>query len=143
MTGADGEMSNVPTVQKLYGLLAQGESDAALDLMADDVRLDVWDPPSPAQDVIPYAEPHTGKAEMVAAQARLADLLEVHDLRPVNFLEGGHQVIVVLRIDATVRATGKRFQDLEFHMWTFGDDGRVTDLRHVIDTAKQMAANQS
>jgi ketosteroid isomerase-like protein len=48
---------------------------------------------------------------------------------------------------AEVRASfalpeGGRFSDEELHLWTFGEDGRVTRLRHYCDTAKHIAASQ-
>ena len=35
---------------------------------------------------------------------------------------------------------GGRFRDEELHRWAFGPDGRVTSLRHYVDTAKHLAA---
>lgn len=134
-------MSNLTLVQTIYGLLAQGDLDAVLEYLSDDIRLDVWDPPSDAQATLPYTQPRHGKVEMISAQQALAGL-EVHSLEPMNFLFGGDQVAVLLRVDATVKSTSKRFQDLEFHLWTVGDNGKITEMRHVIDTAKQVAAHQ-
>jgi hypothetical protein len=45
-----------------------------------------------------------------------------------------------MRIEFTVKATGNRLRDEELHLWTFDDAGRVTALRHYVDTAKHIAA---
>jgi len=40
-----------------------------------------------------------------------------------------------------VKATGKTLRDLEVHLWTFDDAGRVVRFRHVVDThAHHLAA---
>ena len=35
---------------------------------------------------------------------------------------------------------GGSFRDEELHLWTFDDDGKVSRLRHYVDTAKHTAA---
>jgi uncharacterized protein len=35
---------------------------------------------------------------------------------------------------------GFRYRDEEMHLWTFGPDGKVTRLRHYLDTAKHIKA---
>jgi len=35
---------------------------------------------------------------------------------------------------------GGHYRDEEMHLWTFDDNGKVTRLRHYVDTAKHVAA---
>jgi hypothetical protein len=59
-----------------------------------------------------------------------------------NFLSGGDQVAVPINVEATVRATGKPVEVLEIHLWTFGDDGKVTRFFHSIDRQAFVLASQ-
>jgi hypothetical protein len=98
-------------------------------------------PASPVQDEVPYLVPRKGKADVGGFFAALAGI-DFHGFEPVNLLAGGNQVAAVFKLDVTVKATGRRFQDLEIHLWTFGDAGEVTSMRHVLDTAKHAAAQR-
>ena len=51
--------------------------------------------------------------------------------------------MALIRLDATVRATGKRVKDLEAHLFTFDDAGRVTRFRHFVDTHQHLLASQA
>jgi hypothetical protein len=48
--------------------------------------------------------------------------------------------VALIDVDVTVRAGGERFGDAEVHLWPFGDDRRVHEFRHVLDTAEQVEA---
>jgi ketosteroid isomerase-like protein len=82
-----------------------------------------------------------GPADVAGFFGTLSDF-EFHRFEPVNLLEGGNQVMAVIRTEIGVKATGKVFRDLEAHLWTFGPEGEVTAFRHMIDT-RQMAAATS
>ena len=134
--------SNTATVRAIYEAFGQGNIPAILSKLTDDVLWDRWEHPSPAQAAVPYLSPSKGKAEVGSYFAAIAGL-EFHEFQPLNLLEGGNQVAAVINIDATVRATGRRFQDLEVHLWTFDGAGKIVEMRHVLDTTKQSAAQQS
>jgi len=68
--------------------------------------------------------------------------LEITRFEPLAFLEGDGMVAVPLRVELTVRATGRKVRDLEVHLWTFGADGKVTRFRHVVDTQQFALAAQ-
>jgi ketosteroid isomerase-like protein len=55
-------------------------------------------------------------------------------------MAAGDQVAVTITLGATVRATGERLPEDELHLWTFGPDGLVTEMRHYADTAAHAAA---
>ena len=89
---------------------------------------------------IPIYEPGSGKAHVERFFAAIQGI-ELLKFEPTNFLSGGNQVAVPIAVEARVRATGKHVQALEIHLWTFGEDGRITRLRHYVDTAKHIAAD--
>jgi ketosteroid isomerase-like protein len=134
-------VSNLKTVQTIYESFGRGDVPAILDQLADDVRWDVWDPPTTSVDGVSYLVPRTDKQGVGEFFASLAGL-DIHSFEVRNLLEGGDQVVAIIEIDLTVRATGSRFQDYELHVWTFDDTGKVVELRHVIDTAKHAAASR-
>ena len=134
-------MSNLETVQAIYEAFGRGDVPFILDQVADDVRWDPWDPPGPAHDgAVPYLVPRRGRSGVEAFFASLAAVDITHFL-PTNLLAGGNQVAAVIDIRFTVKATGAQAADLEIHLWTFGDDGTVVEFRHVVDTARHLAAN--
>lgn len=134
-------MGNVETLEAMYEAYGRGDVAAILDRLSDDVRWDVWDSASPVQEEIFYIRPRTGKESVEDFFSSLAGL-EFHKFEIANILAGGAQVVALINLDITVKATGKRVQDLEVHLWTFGPDGKVTAFRHILDTAKSAAAQR-
>jgi ketosteroid isomerase-like protein len=49
-------------------------------------------------------------------------------------------VAVVIGVTLTLKSTGKRVEDTEIHLWTFGPDGKVVALRHFLDTLQHAEA---
>jgi ketosteroid isomerase-like protein len=134
-------MSNIDTVQAMYGAFGRGDIPAILEQMADDVSWEAWEVENTAQDAgVPWVRPRSGRDGVTEFFQEIGEGLEFHDFEPVNLLEGGNQVAATIRIDFTVKATGERRQDEEIHLWTFGSDGKVTGMRHYLDTAKHIKA---
>jgi ketosteroid isomerase-like protein len=121
-------MDPIATVQTIYEAFGRGDVPTILDQLADDV---VWDQDAPGYGV-PIYEPGTGKAHVEQFFVALQDL-EFHRFEPTNFLAGGNQVAVPIDVEVTVKANGNRITALEVHLWTFGDDGKVTRFFHAID----------
>lgn len=136
-------MSNVDTVREIYAAFGRADIPAILDCLADDISWEHWDTEHSAQEAgVPYLRRRNGPGE-VAAFFESLEALEFHAFEPVAFLEGNGQVVAVIKVDLTARETGRRFQDVEIHLWTFGPDGKVTGLRHFLDTAKHIDAFQA
>ena len=72
----------------------------------------------------------------------LAEGLVLHRFEPVNFLVGGDQVGVVIKISVEVVGTGIVDDDLEMHLWTFGSEGLVTRFAHVVDRHPMVARHR-
>jgi len=67
--------------------------------------------------------------------------LQIHEFEVQDILAGGDKVAVEVLIDATPPGRG-RFRDEELHLYTLDDDGKVTRLRHYVDTAKHVATSR-
>lgn len=124
------------TVQGIYGAFGQGDVPAILDALADDV---VWEPDT-VDHGIPWIVPGTGKDTVAAFFKAAGEGLEFQSFEPVAFLEGGDQVAAVIKVQARANATGKSIRDTEIHLWSFDAEGKVTSLRHFIDTHQHVQA---
>jgi ketosteroid isomerase-like protein len=121
-------MSNIATVQNLYAAFGRQDVPAILEHLAEDVG---WDLDAPGYGLA-MLEPGTGKAHA----ARFFEALSAAEFlrfEPQNFLEGGNQVAVPLAITIRVKATGKVVEMLEVHLFTFGEDGKVSRFFHCLD----------
>ena len=134
-------MSNVQTVQQMYQAFGQGDVGAILAHMADDVEWEAWDTGNIGQEAgVPWLQRRSGRDGVGEFFAAVAANLEFHSFEPLNILEGPGQVAALIRFDATAKETGERFQDQEMHLWDFDDTGKVTGMRHLVDTAKHIKA---
>jgi ketosteroid isomerase-like protein len=128
-------MSNVETVQAIYAAFGQGDLPAILDYLSDGVE---WDVDGKSYG-IPIYEGGVGKAHV----ERFFHALQTVDFlrsEPLNFLSGGDQVAVPIRIGMRVKKSGIEIQELEIQLWTFGADGKVSRLYHCIDRHPFIAA---
>jgi ketosteroid isomerase-like protein len=136
-------MSNIGTVQAMYEAFGQGDIPAILDQISDDVDWEAWPVDNTGQTAgVPWLLPRRGRDGVMEFFQAVQSNLEFHSFEPQNLLEGGDQVAATIRFDATVKPTGERVQDEEVHLWTFDDDGKVTGMRHFVDTAKHIKAAQ-
>ena len=132
-------MSNIATVQSIYEAFGQGDIPAILDKVSDDVEWEAWDVDNTAQGTgVPWMLPRRGRDDVGGFFQAVGAGLEFHSFEPRNLLEGGDQVADSIKLDATAKATGERFQDEEIHLWSFDADGKVSAFRHYLDTAKHV-----
>lgn len=122
-------MTRRETVQAIYAAFGRGDIPAILDKLADDV---VWEHDS-TDHGIPLLTPRRGRREVVQFFESLA-AIEIQQFEVPNLLEGGDQVVAVVRITHRHRRTDKVFRDIELHLWTLDDRGQVTAFRHMVDT---------
>lgn len=134
-------MTNLSTIQTVYEAFGRGDIPAILDQLADDVIWEAWENDNTAQEAgVAWVLPRKGRAGVMDFFQDVADGLEFHSFEPRNLLEGGNQVAATIAFDVTAKATGERFQDEEIHLWTFDEDGKVSAMRHYLDTAKHIRA---
>jgi ketosteroid isomerase-like protein len=133
-------VSNLTTVQSIYEAFGKGDVPAILDLLADDVEWESWADNSAVKAGVPTMVPRHGKDEVVQF-FETAGQMKITDLQILNMMEGGNEVAVEFVLEADLPAWGGgHYRDEEIHLWTLDEEGKVTRLRHYIDTAKHIAA---
>lgn len=136
---ASAEQQHLATITALYQAFGRGDVPAVLDLLADDVSWDAdWADNFGQRAPLDHFLPRRGTAQVAEFFAVLAGYT-VHDFQVQALMAGGEHVVAKVVIELTTPGGG-RFRDEELHLWTIGPDGRVTALRHYIDTAKHLAA---
>lgn len=133
-------MGNLTTVQGIYEAFGRGDVEAILNVLADEVEWESWADNSAVKAGVPTMVPRHGKAE-VAGFFETVGQMKITDLQILNMMEGPNQVAVEFVLEADLPGWGGgHYRDEEIHLWTFNDEGRITRLRHYIDTAKHIAA---
>jgi hypothetical protein len=131
-----GRDRHVGTVLAMYEAFGRGDIPAILDRLADDV---VWEERSDDHG-IPWLTPGTGKEHVVGFFETIGRKLEFKHFEPKAVTGAGAVVIALIDVHLVVRETGGEINDLEAHVWTFGDDGLVRSFRHIADTAGMLRA---
>jgi ketosteroid isomerase-like protein len=133
-------MSNLDSVQAIYAAFGAGNVPAILTRLADDVDWESWSDNRNQAAAVPWFERRRGR-DAVAGFFEIIGTWQVNGFQVVALLEGGNQVGAEIEVDFTL-PSGQQLRDEELHLWTFGDDGKVTHFRHYVDTAKHIAAAQ-
>ena len=132
---------NLAVVGEIYSAFGRGDVEPILAVIADDCAWESWGEQNTAQAAgLSYLQPQTGP-EGVGAFFGIVAQFEIHDFQVLDMFAGGDKVAVEVLIDATPPGGG-RFRDEELHLYTVGDDGKVTRMRHYVDTAKHVAASR-
>ena len=127
---------HVETVQAIYEAFGRGDVDAILERLATDVAWEAWEDNHAQRARVSHLAPRRGR-EGVAEFFGVAAGLGVTEFEVLDLLASDRQVA------AEIRIVTESFSDEEMHLWTFGDDGLVTRMRHYVDTAKQIAADRA
>ena len=122
-------MTRTQIIQDIYAAFGRGDIPAILERLAENVE---WDQGDHGHGV-PVLAPRRGRQEVAQFFASLS-VLEFTRFEIKNVLEGGDQVIGVAHVGHRHKETGKSFEDLELHMWTFDAAGRIAAFRHFVDT---------
>jgi hypothetical protein len=126
---------NAETVQEIYALFGRGDIPAILGKLREDIE---WEHDA-VDHGVPWLVPRKGRSEVVGFFETLAGI-EFRRFEPRAILEGGNQVVATIFVDLTVKATGGTIRDLEAHLWTFDDDGKVARFKHLADTHQHVRA---
>lgn len=133
-------MSHLATVQALYEAFGAGDVPSFLSHLADDVEWEQWPDNRAAAAGVPWMQPYTGR-DAVSGFFGAVRQMEIVDLQILSMMEGGDQVAVSFVLEARLpNCGGRSYRDEEIHLWTFNADGKVSRLRHYIDTAKHIEA---
>ena len=129
-------MRHSETVRHIYSAFQHGDIPAILERLADDVE---WEY-SIAPLGVPWLDRRRGRAEVPLFFAAHAGF-DLHRFEPKTFLESGNVVVVLIDVDLTVKATGRRVtEEDEVHIWYFDGDGRVSRFGHKVDTHQHWIA---
>ena len=134
----DRPQANRAVIQDIYAAFGRGDIASILDHIADDCRWESWVSHSAQRAGVAYLQPQTGPSGVAEFFTAVAQL-QIHDFGVGDMLTSATQVAVEVTIEAST-PSGGRYRDEELHLWTLGDDGRVTRMRHYVDTAKHIAA---
>jgi len=131
-------MAHIGTVQQLYEAFGKGDVSAILGHLADDVD---WEYGGDATD-LPWLQARRGRDRVAGFFQDLA-ALDIQRFQPTTFLESGNVVVVLIQLEAVVRATGRRVvEEDEVHIWHFDDSGQVRRFRHRLDTHRFWLAHK-
>ena len=126
------------TVLEMYAAFGRGDVPAILEHLAPDVEWEYGASPTE----VPWLQPRQGRSGAAEFFASLEGF-EFHRFELRTILEEGTTVVALIDLEATIRKTGLRLQELEeAHIWHFGDDGLVSRFRHRTDTLKHLRAWQ-
>lgn len=131
-------MTNTEIIQSLYAKFGAGDVPGILELLSDDVAWEAWNDNWAQKAGVPSMQARHGKAG-VAEFFAVAGSMTITDFQVLNLLAGGNDVAATIVIESGLPGGGS-YRDEEIHLWTLDDLGRVSRLRHYVDTAKQIAA---
>ena len=131
-------MTPIETVQRIYAAVERRDIPAILDLVADDVQWEAWADHSAHKARVPWFRQRAGKAG-VAEFFQVVAQMDITEFSVLSLMAGGNQVAVEIVIEAFVPGGG-HFRDEEMHLWTFNGEGKVTRLRHYLDSVKHIEA---
>ena len=133
--------SPTQVVQTMYAAFGRGDIAGVLAHLSDDVdwQLNV-DSSAPGAKHVPDFRPFRGRAAVQEFFQLIGADLEFHAFEPQAFFAGEHEVAVRVRMDLTVRKTGRRLKVESMHVFSFDAAGRITRFREYLDTLAAAAA---
>jgi hypothetical protein len=131
--------SHAQTVASLYEAFGRGDIGAVLERLSGDVTWDVVEEPwTPQGAGVPWLMPRRGHAE-VAEFFAIVGAWSYERFEILDLLCSDARVAAEIRMIADL-PNGNRLDEVVMHVWTFGEDGKVTALRRMVDTAEHIAA---
>lgn len=132
-------MSNIQTVRSIYEAFGRGDIPAILGHLAEDVT---WEYDK-AEAGIPWLAPRRGRAEVHKFFEALG-AVDFQRFQPKMQFENGNTVVSLNDVTFTVKATGKRVDEVdEVHIWYFDANGKVVRFCHKTDTLQHWSALQA
>jgi ketosteroid isomerase-like protein len=131
---------HLATVTAIYEAFGRGDIPGLLEHVSDGVQWEAWADNTAQKAGVGWLRPRYGKAGVSEFFQAIAEELDIQEFQVLSLMAGGNQVAVEFVIAAKLKKGDGGYRDEEMHLWTFGDDGKVTRLRHYTDTAKHMSA---
>lgn len=133
---------NLSSVIEIYEAFKTGNIPALLDHLADDISWEHWKDNTAQKAGVPWMQFKKGKAGAAEFFALVGTNLQITEFNVLSIMANEHQVAAEFEIEALIKATGQNYRDEELHLWTFNEEGKVIRLRHYLDTAKHIKANE-
>jgi ketosteroid isomerase-like protein len=128
----------VAIVTDAYAAFARGDVAAILERLAPGVAWDAAPDSFAVHAGVEHLRPRHG-AQDVAGFFELLGSWTVRSFAVDTIV--GDDTTAVARVQAEFELPGGgAFRDEELHLWRLDADGRVTEFRHFVDTAKHIAA---
>ena len=127
---------HVATVQTIYGAFGRGDVPAVQARVTDHTHWDF----AGGRGEVPWHATIDGRENLPRFFELLGGGIELRAFEPREFMHCGPHVVVDVRIEYTVRKTGKRVAMDQLHWWTLDGSGKVARLRHYEDTAQVLEA---
>jgi uncharacterized protein len=130
--------ANLAVVGAIYEAFGRGDMDFILDQISDDCAWESWlDNHGQAAGLRPMQPRHgrDGVAEFFAYVATM----QIEDFQVLDMLASDRQVVVEVQITIAM-PDGDTFTDEELHLYSLNNEGRISRMRHYVDTAKQIEA---
>ena len=131
--------ANAATVAAMYEAFGRGDIPFIIEHLSDDID---WETGRQDDHGIPWLRPGRGKAHVASFFESLA-ALEFKRFEATAILGGGATVVALIDAEIVVRDTGSVLNQLEAHVWTFGEDGLVHAFCHMVDTMAHARALQT
>jgi uncharacterized protein len=130
------EEANTQTVRELYRHFASGNVHDLLKLCSPDVNLTV-----PEVENSPFTASWQGRDSLKTFLGLVSETEDFNDFEPLDFIAQGDRVVVLGRMTATVRATGRHYSTDWVHVFTI-KGGKMTAFHEYYDTAAALRAFQ-
>ena len=130
--------ANLAVVGGIYEAFGRGDIDFILDQVADDCAWESWLDNHGQKAGIPAMTPRHGRAGVAEFFAYVATM-EIQDFQVLDMLASDRQVVVEVQISIALPGGGS-VTDEELHLYSLNDAGKISRMRHYVDTAKQIKA---
>ena len=129
-------MSNLETVKAIYEAFGKGDIPFILSCLDENVAWEKWHSNQAQKADVPYLREKNspnGVLEFFVETGKLG----IKSFEVVSIMDGGNKLAAEFNLES------ERFgYEEEMHLWTFNEAGKIVGLRHYLDTAKHIAANE-
>ena len=129
---------NIKTVEQVYDAFGRGDVAAILDVVTDDVD---WGSET-TSTVAPWYGARHGKDGVAEFFTDFGTAMEVQEFTPISLAANDKDVLAVVRLRSSSRATGRSVAMDLHHVFTFRE-GLISYYRGTEDTAQTEAALRS
>ncbi len=130
--------ATLAVVGGVYEAFGRGDIDFILDQIADDCAWESWLDNHGQSAGIPPMTPRHGRAGVAEFFAYVATM-QIEDFQVLDMLASDRQAVVEVQITIALPGGGS-VTDEELHLYSLDEEGRITRMRHYVDTAKQIKA---